>query len=347
MRRDPATDAPDLYSFARDYLHGYLPTVRRLSGKTIEAYRISLECFLDYLTEAERLQRAEVDFEHFDRAHLKAWLAWMGQQRHYAPRTVTLRLTAVKTFLAYSACEDITLIALSQAAKTLKAPAAARAPIEYLTQDQTRALLAAHTGATARSRRNRMLLILLYETASRVSEITDLTLADLTLTTPGHVTLTGKRNKTRTVPITAATIEHLRVYLAEFHPDHTQLPASRPVFYSHHDGQPTKLSTDTVAAILKTAADTARGTVCPSIPGNIHCHMLRKTKAMDLYQHGIPLPIIMRLLGHENTSTTAAFYAFATLDMMRQAVNAATPAVTTAPVDPLTEQTLKALYSLR
>jgi site-specific recombinase XerD len=346
MKRDPATDGPNLFSFARDYLHGYLPKVRGLSPKTIQAYRISLECFLGYLSEAEHLDRTQLSFDHFDRTHLKAWLTWMSEQRHYAPRTITLRLSAVKTFLAYSACEDITLIALSQAAKTLRAPASPRSPIEYLTEAETRALLAAHTGATAKSRRNRMLLILLYDTAARVSEITDLRLHDLNLTPPGQLTLTGKRNKTRTVPITATTIEHLRVYLTEFHPNHTQPPATRPVFYSQHHGQPSKLSTDTVAAVLKSAADTARAT-CPSIPQNIHCHLLRKTKATDLYQHGIPLPIIMRLLGHENTSTTAAFYAFATLDMMRQAVNAATPAVTTAPVEQLSQKTLHALYSLR
>lgn len=51
-------------------------------------------------------------------------------------RASTLRLSAIKASLAYAAYVDPTLVALSQSAKALKAPAGPRKPVEYLTDDQ-------------------------------------------------------------------------------------------------------------------------------------------------------------------------------------------------------------------
>ncbi len=52
-------------------------------------------------------------------------------------------------------------------------------PIIYLSKDAITALLGSTGTSTAKERRNRMLLILMYDSATRVQELADLTLADL------------------------------------------------------------------------------------------------------------------------------------------------------------------------
>ena len=344
MAKRKADFTADFWGMARSFLHSYMAKVRRASPKTVEAYREALECYLAFLDEEKGVSRSGVDFDHFARPFVKEWVAWMREARGYSPKTVSLRLTGVRSFLRWCAEEDVCLAALYSGVRTVAPPKAPKKPVEYLGDGELAAILEAHGGATEKSRRNRMLLVLLYETAARASEFVNVTVGDVRLASPARVVLTGKGNKTRVVPLGNACVRHLEVYLGEFH---TGAPdPGDPLFYSMRAGRKAALSTDSVSRILKAAGDIAREKL-PSVPTRLHCHLVRRTRAMALYKAGVPLPLIMQLLGHESMSTTSSFYAFATEEMMAKAMESAAPAPVSEDTGWLTEERKRALYSLK
>ncbi|HAE62862.1 MAG TPA: integrase [Eubacteriaceae bacterium] len=310
----------DFWQLARSYLHDYMPITRNLSDKSVEAYKQSLKTYLQFLEEEKALFESQVTFESFSRENIKAFIGWL-KGKEYSPKTINLKLTAIRSFLKYCSEEDFELRGIYTEVCTVKKQKEEKHPIEYLQPKATAAILSAYDINTSKHRRNRMLLIMLYDTGARVQELADLNLSSLHLDMVNpFVTLIGKGRKSRNVPLLKKTVQHLGEYLREYHPTKDE----NPLFYSLLDGKPHRLSTDSISLILKIASDKARES-CSEVPDGVHCHLIRKTKAMDLYKNGVPLPFIMQLLGHESLSTTSGFYAFATLEMMSDAMNKAAP----------------------
>ena len=181
--------------------------------------------------------------------------------------------------------------------------------------EQTRQLLALPDRCTRQGRRDATLLATLYDTAARVQELADLTVRDIRLQDPAMVALTGKGRKTRHVPIDANTAALLAAYLAERQldsPGHDD----RPVFFNQHHA---KLSRGGIAWILrKYQTQTADPTLADA---QLSPHVLRHSRAMHLYDAGVPLPYIRDILGHVDLSTTE-IYARASTEAKRKALEA-------------------------
>lgn len=312
----------NFWMLARSFLHDYMPITRNLSDKSVEAYKQSLGTYLKFLREEKFITDESVSFDAFSRGNIKDFVGWL-KGKNYAPKTINLKLTAIRSFLKYCCEEDFELRGIYTEACSIRKMKEKKHPIQYLQPSATAAILSAYDTKTTKHRRNRMMLILLYDTGARVQELADLNLSSLHLEMQNpYVTLIGKGRKGRNVPLMDKTVRHLKVYLKEFHPEDIE----EPLFYSLLDGKPHRLATDSISLVLKAAAGIARNT-CVNIPDNVHCHLLRKTKAMDLYKNGVPLSFIMQLLGHESMSTTSGFYAFATLEMISRAMTKAAPKV--------------------
>lgn len=324
-RMNKTQTVSDFWQFARSFLHTYLPKIRNLSQNTIESYKQSMTYYIHYLETQMNIMRQDITFDCLSRKHIKDYLVWMHETQNLTVKTCNLRLTALRSFMEYCADEDITLVAIYNDVCSVRGMKEPKKAILFMTNEAIEVLLKTPKTDTKKERRNRMMLILLYDTGARAQELVDLTVRDLHIVkvkTP-FITLTGKGKKSRNVPLMEKTVAHLLRYLQEFHPK-SSTDGGDPLLYSIRDGKPHALSTDTLNLLLGQYADQAR-VVCAEIPQHVHCHLIRKTRAMTLYRQGMPLTVIMEMLGHNNLSTTSNFYAFATLDMIHEAMKKTSP----------------------
>lgn len=194
--------------------------------------------------------------------------------------------------------------------------------IDYLREDAVKALLAVPDAGTKKGLRDRFLLVFLYDSAARVQEVTDVKLKDVHIGKTPVVVLHGKGNKVRTVPLMGKTVEHFEQYRKVFHSDEGTY-SERPLFYTKRGGIEKPMSESSIRKILGCYGETIKKDF-PEIECSVHPHLLRHSRAMHLYQHGMDLTLISQWLGHANLETTL-IYAHADTEHKREAIARATP----------------------
>jgi integrase/recombinase XerD len=308
------------FKYVRHFLTVYLPQNRCCSENTVKAYRDTLNLLRIYMEEKEVTSFVKITFELLDRRTIGKFLDWLEGERNCSASTRNHRLAALKSFLKYAAQEDPSLMMNYIDLGNIPIKKTLEQAIAYLSE-KALSVLFQQPNETRRGIRDRFLMIFMYDTGARIQELLDLRLKDLHLNdSVPCVYLTGKGQKMRTVPILKKTLKHLEVYMKHYHPL-KNLKNDDLLFYTIIKGKSGKMSADNVASFLKRYG-TAAKLNCHEVPDRIYPHLFRHTRAMHLYQMGMPLSYIKDFLGHASVNTTD-IYASADVSMLKAALEKA------------------------
>lgn len=315
--------ATDFAVALRRFLTSYLAGLRGCSPNTIASYRDTFKLLIAWFRDQRSVPPARLTLDHIDAGAVTAFLGHLQEDRGNSVATRNQRLAAISSFSTWMQTEDPVRMAAWQDIIAIPVKKQDHPAVAHLTTDQTRRLLAAPDRSTRQGRRDATLLATLYDTGARVQELADLAVRDIRLQNPAIASLTGKGHKTRHVPLAGNTITLLAAYLAEHGLDQPGRD-DHPAFFNQHRA---RLSRGGITWIIGKYQDQLDDP--PLTDGSISPHILRHSKAMHLYEAGVPLPYIRDILGHVDLSTTE-IYARASTEAKRKALEAAYQGIVTS-----------------
>jgi len=300
-----------------NFFTDHLITHRGVSQNTIKAYRDVLKLFLLFIAERSRKNIVKVGINDFTIEAVLDFLKSIEKKRQNSTSTRNHRLAVLRTFFSYLGTQEPKYLLICQKVALIPFKRSVRPMMHYLEVDEMNTILMSVDTHKRNGLRDFALLSLLYNTGARVQEVCDLQISNLRLGNPPLLTITGKGNKVRQVPLWESTQKILIDYL-----NLSKLDGSKYFLFTNRDGE--KLSRYGIRYILAKYVQMAE-VINPKIKDkNIGPHTIRHTTAMHLLQSGVDLNVIKSWLGHVDVSTTHG-YVEIDLEMKRKALEKCSP----------------------
>jgi len=268
----------------------YLSTEKRCSPHTLLAYTGDLAQFSEFCD----AQFSVTSLNEVTQPLVRSWLVEMMSQ-HYEVATIHRRLSALRSCFRFLQREGIVK---ANPAKGLSKPKIPKRLPQFVEEKNILRLYEQMDQSVTTDfveARDHLILSLFYETGMRRAEMLNMKDADVDFFAD-QVKVTGKRNKTRLVPVTRQMIERISRYI---HLRSAKVTEESAYLLVDQDGKKIKENVlySTVRKYLS-----AITTIKKKSP-----HVLRHTFATHMLNNGADLNVIKEILGHSSLAATQIY----------------------------------------
>ena len=265
----------------------YLHDFRKISHNTEVSYKRDLKKAAEYFEEQN-----VPDITKATETNLNSYLLYL-ERDHMSPATVSRNIASLRSFYQYllrvHRIEDDPSV-------SLKSPKVEKKVPEILTVEEVQKLLEQPNIQTDKGIRDETMLLLLYSTGIRVSELVNLKVEDLNLEV-GYLTCI-ENGKERTIPLSAETEEKIRTYIESAR---TRLLKGRDSEYLFSNCSGSPMSRQGFWKILKSYSAAA------GITKDITPHTLRHSFAAHMLKNGADIRNVQKMMGHADIATTQMY----------------------------------------
>lgn len=278
----------------------YIRLEKNLSQNSVEAYVRDVTIFENFI-----LRMYDVPPTAVEEYMVERFLTHLLERKH-KKSSQARELSGVKSFFNYLLITD--KIETSPA-EFISAPKSSRTLPDVLSVSEVERIIRSIDTTTAKGRRDRAMLELMYSCGLRVSELISLKMGDLFFG-EGYIRVMGKGSKQRLVPIGRVAQEYVMLYLDD-RKEKGNTRSEETLFLSNRNSQ---LSRVMVFTIIRQATEAA------GITKTVSPHTFRHSFATHLLAGGASIRQVQDLLGHENITTTE-IYTHLNPDHLRGAID--------------------------
>jgi integrase/recombinase XerD len=289
---------PSLGALLHAFLADYLPLQKGLRPTSIKAHRDALRLFLSFLAADLRCRLTQITLDTLSLDRVLRFLQHLEDTRHNHRRTRNHRLAILHTFFEFLGRRVPECLAVAQQVAAIPSKRVPPPETRFLDRDEIAKLFRQLPAEGRFALRDRVLLLMLYNSGGRVQEVADLRIEHLDLGAQPRVRLHGKGDKWRICPLWEQTAQLLRQLASD-------APASaspaRPLFASQSGRALTRFG---IYKIVRRHTSDLRVSQAGPERHHISPHVFRHSCAVSLLEAGVDVNVIRGWLGHVSLDTT-------------------------------------------